>query len=47
MKNVKETEIETGVFDTLNAAVKAERLVETLSNEKLTFITLNFSRFER
>ncbi|MGZ7068927.1 MAG: hypothetical protein ACXVHT_11525 [Methanobacterium sp.] len=42
MKNVEETEIKAGVLDTLIAEVKAAKLDETLSKEKLTFVTLEF-----
>jgi len=47
MKNVEETRIEAGELDTLSSTVKAARLVETLRKEKLTVITLDFSRVER
>jgi len=42
MKNIEETDIEAGAFDTLTAATKAAELVETLSKETLTVITLTF-----
>jgi uncharacterized surface protein with fasciclin (FAS1) repeats len=45
MKNIVETGIEMGVFDTLIAAAKAAGLVETLSKETLTVFAPNDNAF--
>jgi uncharacterized surface protein with fasciclin (FAS1) repeats len=47
MKNIVETGIEAGVFDTLIAAVKAAGLVETLSKETLTVFAPNDNAFAK
>lgn len=47
MKNIVETGIEAGVFDTLIAAAKAAGLAETLSTETLTVFAPNDDAFAK
>lgn len=47
MKNIVETGIEMGVFNTLIAAAKAAGLVETLSKETLTVFAPNDDAFAK
>ena len=47
MKNIVETGIEMGVFNTLIAAAKAAGLAETLSTETLTVFAPNDDAFDK